>query len=135
MTFLSTLAGKLILAGLLLAALIFGVTQCQNARTAKQEARLSDAQAGAASDNAADAIGTAGAVSGRDTQSDDLTERNADEILRSPGADALVDPAVRDAALNSLCRRAAYRDSLKCLQRTAPAGVAAGGAGSRSPAE
>ena len=50
----------------LLAAILFALSQCQSARNARTEARLSDNQAEAVSQSARDAIGTAGAVAGRD---------------------------------------------------------------------
>ena len=47
-----------------------------------------------------------------------LSPRYEKEIRNAKGADAPVDPAVRDAGLASLCRRAAYRSSERCLRFT-----------------
>jgi hypothetical protein len=116
--FCAGVAGKLVIGAIALLLIAFGVTQCQNAQNSGREARVSEEQAEAGSNSAADAIGAVEAVSGRNTATDDLTRENADAIHNAPGAAAPVDPAVRDAGLSGLCRRAAYRDSPDCLQFT-----------------
>ena len=128
--FFGKFAGKLIMALAVVLALIFGVVQCHDARTAGQETRVVRGQAGAVTDSAADAIGAVGGLHGRDQASDDLTKENKSAILSAPGAGALVAPAVHGAGRDSLCRRAAYRGSLDCVQRSTASGVAGAGAGS-----
>jgi hypothetical protein len=62
-----------------------------------------------------DAVGQHGA---RSDAIDTITEENERDIRKAPGADAPVDPGVRDAGLRSLCRRAAYRGRAECVQFT-----------------
>lgn len=131
--FLTGLAGRLITLGLLVALIIFGVTQCQNARVAGKKAGISADQTEALGASAADAIGTVGDVSGRSTDSDTLTRENADAISNAEGADAPVHDDVRDAGRSSLCQRAAYRDSQQCLQFTPARTVAGTGSGRPAP--
>jgi len=131
--FFASLAGRLILAALLLAVLLFGISQCRSARNAAQQVRVGESQTEAMAESAADAIGSAGALHARDLQSDDLTRESSYEIRNAPGADAPVDPGVRGAGLDSLCRRAAYRGSEQCLQRSPPAAMAESRAGRAAP--
>lgn len=95
--------------------LIAGAIHLITARP-KAEARLGKNTAEAALHSGSDAVATVGQVGARDQTADDLTRRNADDIAHARGADAPVDPAARDAGLRSLCKRAAYRGSAKCLQ-------------------
>lgn len=83
------------------------------------KARLSAVQAKAAAQSARDAIEATGAVSARSGASDALTRENENAIRAAPGAAAPVDPALRDAGLLGLCRRAAYRGDPKCVRFTA----------------
>lgn len=117
----------------LLLAILFGVRQCQNARNLGTESRVSRSQTGAALDSGADAVGAAGAVSGRNSQTDQITMENADAIRTAPGADAPVDPALDRVARDGLCRRAAYRSDPKCVHFTPAEGVARGGARGTAP--
>ncbi|WP_404480052.1 hypothetical protein [Novosphingobium sp. BL-52-GroH] len=132
-TFFASIVGRLLLALVAIGAILFGLHQCQTARRAGSEAALSAQMGKAASDDGKDAVGVVGAVSGRNSASDDLTRENEDAIRNAPGAATPVDPGVRDAGLAGLCRRAAYRDSEKCLQRPVAGGVAPGGAGRAAP--
>lgn len=114
--FFTSLAGRLILIGIILAVLIFGISQCQSARTARTEARLSSEQGQAASESARDAIGAVGAVSGRGAAGDQLTRENEADIRAALGADAQVSAEVRSAGLAAICKRAAYRDDPRCVK-------------------
>lgn len=131
--FFGGLVGKLVLVGLVFAVILFGVSQCNSARQAETEAEISEGQAGVAAANSDDAIGTIGGVADRAGESDDLTRSNADAIENAEGSGDAVNPAVRDAGLDSLCERAAYRDVEQCLRRAAAGGVEGEGAGGRSP--
>lgn len=131
--FLTSLVGRLLMIGALLALIIFGVTQCQNARVAGKRATISADQTEALGQSAVDAIGTVGDVSGRSTDSDTLTRENADAISNAQGADAPVHPDVRAVGRASLCKRAAYRDSQQCVQFTPARTVAPGGARGSAP--
>jgi uncharacterized protein HemX len=115
--------GAKIIAILILAAFViglawFGLTQWRHARTAATESRLQQNQGTAAVESAKDAIATQGAAAARETASEALTAANEKEIRNAKGSDAAVDPAVRDAGLAGLCRRAAYRGDKRCLRFT-----------------
>lgn len=97
------------------------VRSCTQAREKAAEARVERGQAGAGKESFKDAIATTGNVSAAQTAGEDLTRSNEKEIRDAKGADAAVDPGVRDAGLASLCRRAAYRDSERCRLRGTPA--------------
>lgn len=84
----------------------------------KAEAKLAGNQVEAVQRNAEDAIGTVGAAGNRETAVDATTRSNEKEIRDAQGADAPVDPVVRDAGFASLCRRASYRRDPKCVQFT-----------------
>jgi hypothetical protein len=131
--FFSGVAGRLILAAMVLAVLIFGISQCRNVNNARQQSRVSDLQAEAAFNSATDAVGSVGGLHGRDTRTDDLTRENSNAIRSAPGAGAPVDPGLRSAGLDSLCRRPAYSGSEQCLQRSAAARMAEAGAARSAP--
>jgi hypothetical protein len=84
----------------------------------KKAAQVEAAQSGATIESAKDAIGVQGNVAANEAAGADLTRTNAEEIHHAKGADQAVDPAVRDAGLASLCRRASYRASKRCLRVT-----------------
>ncbi len=108
-----------VLVGLVLALLLAGfliLQSCQNATTAKTEAKLGEAQTGAAIASGADAANTVGDTSARAAETDRTTMENADEIRKAPGAAAPVADGVHDAGLRALCKRAAYRGRPECLQ-------------------
>jgi type II secretory pathway component PulM len=111
--------GVAVLLGAVLVAIIAGLLlwNAWSARaTAKAEARLSKNQTEAALESGADAVGTVGAVGATEVQIDVITRENERAIREAPGADAPVDPALRTAGLQALCRRAAYRGRPECLQ-------------------
>lgn len=99
---------------------VFGVSQCQRAQTAATAARVAKGQAGAAIESGGDAADTVGNRMAADAETDAITQENRDAIQNAEGARAPVAPAVRDAGLDSVCRRAAYSRDPRCLQR-APA--------------
>ena len=96
-----------------------GPAACRKINAEAARARLGEATAKAASRNGQDAVATVGAAARREQQSDALTQTNEKEIRDAQGANAPIDPAVRDAGLASLCRRAAYRDHQRCRLRDA----------------
>lgn len=104
----------------LLVIAILAIGKCSYDRTAKTRVELSEGQAGAARDSGKDAVETVGQQAGRENDADRITEENENEIRNAEGASDPVAPGVRDAGLGSLCRRAAYRDDPRCLQRAAP---------------
>ncbi len=83
----------------------------------KAEARLGKNQTEAAGQSGQDAVNTVGKAGEREADSADLTRSNDVEIRNAQGADAAVDPAVRDAGFASVCRRASNRNDPKCVQR------------------
>jgi hypothetical protein len=90
------------------------------ARTARTEARIATGQAGAALASGQDSANTIGNRMDADAAGDTVTRENDHAIRTAAGADAPVNPAVRDAALAGLCRRAAYHNNPKCLQHADP---------------
>lgn len=123
MKFLSTITGKVIAAALVVFLLfaIFEVRSCQLAKQHAAQARVDQGQAAAMSNSASDAIATQGAANANEQASEALTRTNDQEIRHAAGADAQINPAVRDAGLRSLCRRPAYRGSERCRVFNAPA--------------
>lgn len=118
------LATGLLILALLVTILIAGPTACNKIRSMGAQGRLQQGQTEALSNSAGDAIAAQGAAAARERASEELTRTNEEEIRNAKGADAQVDPAVRDAGMRSLCRRAAYRDSERCrLLAAGAAGV------------
>jgi len=106
-------------AALILLAL-FAWHEWGTARTAKVETRLANGQAGAALASGQDSANAIGNRMDADAGEDATTRENDHAIRTAPGAGAPVDPALRDAALRGLCRRAAYRNDPKCVQHPNP---------------
>jgi hypothetical protein len=98
-----------------------GPAMCRKANHESARARLGEEAAKAASQSGVDTVATVGAAARREAQSNDLTRTNEQEIRNAQGADARIDPAVRDAGLDGLCRRAAFRDNERCRLRRATA--------------
>lgn len=104
-----------LVAGVLALVLILaGPAACNKIRSLRAQAELQQGQSEALGNSARDAIATQGEAHRREAESEALTKSNEKEIRDAPGADDAVNPAVRDAGLRSLCRRAAYRDSERC---------------------
>ena len=82
----------------------------------KAEARLGRNQTEAALDSGRDAVGAVSKQQAGETAIDKITKENERAIRNAPGADAPVDPALRDAALRSLCQRRTYSRDPKCVQ-------------------
>jgi uncharacterized protein HemX len=122
MIWLKSLGAKVIaivfLAALVLGLALFALGQWRRAHTEAAERRVESAQSGAAVASGKDAIATQGAAAARETTSETLTRTNDEEIRHAKGADAPVDPAARDAGLASLCRRASYHASERCMRFT-----------------
>lgn len=100
---------------ILMAIIVFaGPAACNKIRSMGAQSRVDSAQSGAASNSAADAIGTVAASGERESASEDLTRRNEANIRAANGATDAVNPAVRDAGIQALCRRAAYAKDPRC---------------------
>ena len=110
---------SLVTAVALILLALFGWHEWRVMRTAKVETRLATGQAGAALASGRDAANTIGKRAEADAGTDTVTRENDHAIRTAPGADAPVDPALRDAALRGLCRRTAYRHDPKCVQHAA----------------
>ena len=111
---------SLVAAAALILLALFGWHEWRATRTARTEARLAAGQAGAALASGQDAANTIGNRMEADAATDTVTRENDHAIRTAPGAGAPVDPALRDAALRGLCRRAAYRRDAKCVQHADP---------------
>ena len=106
---------------LVLVIALAGPAACRKLHNEQARVRLGEEQARAASKNGEDAVATVGAASKREQQTDQMSEDHEKQIRNAQGADAPVDPVVRDVGLGSLCERAAYRDSERCRLRGAAA--------------
>lgn len=114
----------MVIAGLVVLVLILGVLQVrswQQDRLRAAQSKIDRGQAGAARESAADAVNTVGNVAEAQRESEDLTRSNEREIRDAEGANDAVNPAVRDAGLRSLCRRAASRNDPRCRVQPTPA--------------
>lgn len=109
--------------GLVIVLAVSGYGMWQSMRSAATEKRVERAQSGATVESAKDAIATQGAAQERETASEELTKTNEKEIRHAEGANEPLPGAVTAAGRDSLCRRASYRSSKYCLQRSTPAGV------------
>ena len=114
------LIAALAAAALILLLALVAWHEWRAAGTAKAEMRLAAGQAGAALASGQDAGNAIGNRMDADAATDTITRENDHAIRTAPGADAPVDPALRDAALAGLCRRAAYRRDPKCVQHADP---------------
>lgn len=99
---------------LLIATVSFGLYQCDKRRSEAAQARVDNAQAGAASNSAADAIGTVASSGEAEARSEDLTRQNNRDIRAAPGAGDRVNAGVNAAGLQAICRRDAYRNTERC---------------------
>lgn len=87
-------------------------------KRAQIEAQLGANRADAALATGADAVNAVARQAAAEGAADLITRENQRAINQAPGAAAPVDPAVRDAGLAGLCKRAAYRGSEQCLRFT-----------------
>lgn len=112
----------LYLIGFVIAILLMAwlVNTIVSGRNAKVEARLGRNQTEAATKSGEDAVNTVGDQITAEDRVDAITRENERDIRNAPGADEAVSSELNDAALRSLCRRAAYRGREECLQFTAP---------------
>lgn len=99
---------------LIIALLIFGVSECSKRKNQAAQSRVDSAQAGAASNSAADAIGTVSEAGKREAGSEELTRSNEREIRAAEGAAERVKPGVDYAGRAALCKRVAYQNDPKC---------------------
>lgn len=110
-----TLRVALYLAGALAALALLCWLYAAITASPKAEARLGRNTTEAAQESGSDAVNTVGEAGDREAASEDLTRSNEKAIRDAEGADAAVAAPARDAGLQALCRRAAYRDSPRCV--------------------
>lgn len=111
--------GAKVIAGIIAAAIAVLVVWAafhfwQKSRSQAAQSRVERSQAQAASNSAADAVGTVARSGEASAASEELTRQNERDIRDAEGANASVNPAVRDAGLTALCKRQAYRDDPRC---------------------
>lgn len=106
---------------LCLVVLILWLQSCQRERSLEAQGRVDRGQQGALQNSAADAVNTVSGVAENQMASDELGRRNEEEIRNAEGAGDAVNPAVRDAGLRSLCRRASSRHDERCRVFQPPA--------------
>lgn len=79
--------------------------------------KVNAAQGNAMSESGHDAVQTTATVADNSAASDQVTRENDDAITKSKGASNAIDPALRAAGLQSLCRRPSYRNAHpSCVQ-------------------
>lgn len=93
---------------------VWGPAACQRIRSLTAQGKVDEAQSGAFHNSAGDAVNTTGNVASNAAASEGLTRSNEKEIRNAQGASDRVNPDVGRAGLNSLCRRAAYRNDPAC---------------------
>lgn len=103
-------------AGALVLLIVVSLTlwQCDKRRSERAQSRVDAAQSEAASNSAADAIGTVTAAGTRETASEAQTRESEREIRAAEGAGERVKPGVDVAGRRALCRREAYRNDPRC---------------------
>lgn len=99
---------------LALAVITFGVTQCDKRRNEAAQSRVERSQGEAASNSAADAIGTVTRRGAEETASEDLTRQNERDIRAAEGSSERVKMPAHTAGLAALCKRQAYKDTERC---------------------
>lgn len=102
--------------GIVVLVLIVGLTvrSCDARHSKAAQTRVDSAQAGAASNSAADAIGTVAKAGEAERASEEQSRQAERDIRAAEGANDKVNPAVRDAGIAALCKRAAYKDDPRC---------------------
>lgn len=106
-------------AAIVMLGVLWLLGQLTSGQRAKTEAKLGRNTTEAALESGRDAVGSVAAEAALERATDDLTTENADAIRNAEGADAPVAAPARDAGLTALCRRAAYRDSPRCVRERA----------------
>ncbi len=109
--------------GLIALVLVTGllVRSCDARRSRAAQARVERSQTDAASNSAADAIGTVAKAGEATAASEAMTRENERTIRDADGANDKVKPGVRDAGIASLCRRPVYINSERCKLLKHPA--------------
>jgi hypothetical protein len=92
----------------------FTVRSCDKRHARAAQSRVDHAQAEAASNSAADAIGTVARSGEASAASEDLTRSNGEQIRAADGANQQVGAGVDAAGRAALCRRQAYANDPKC---------------------
>lgn len=98
---------------LILAVGLF-VRSCDKRRSEGAQTRVERSQADAASNSAADAIGTVARSGESERASEDLTRSNEKDIRNAQGANERVGAGVDVAGRRALCLRDAYRNRPEC---------------------
>jgi hypothetical protein len=101
---------------LLVVGIMAFTRSCANRRDRAAQERVEDSQAKAATNSAADAIGTVSRSGEAAAASEDLTRSNARDILNTEGASQPVPGAVNAAGRRALCKREAYKNRPECRQ-------------------
>jgi FtsZ-interacting cell division protein ZipA len=104
----------LVAAVVLIAVIVEGVHSCDVRHNRAAQSRVEASQAQAASNSAADAVGTVARSGEAESASEALTRSNEQQIRGAQGANDKVNPAVRDAGIAALCKRQAYANDPRC---------------------
>lgn len=120
------LIGALALVIAILLLVTCGPAACNAIRSLTAQTKVNDAQHNAFTTSAGDAVSTQGNVASNASASEDITRSNEKAIRDANGADAQIDPAVRDAGFASLCKRPSFRNNPANRLRCPLAPVVAG---------
>jgi hypothetical protein len=90
------------------------VRSCDSRHSKGAQTRVEHGQAEAASNSAADAIGTVARSGEASAASEGLTRSNAEQIRAADGANQKVGAGVNAAGRAALCRREAYKEDARC---------------------
>lgn len=116
-----------IIAGAVIALILFGPAACTSLFTAKQEARTAKGQAGASIASGAEATNTMGNVMASDAATDATVKGGRDEILSHPAGNS------NDAAVRAACRMRINLNSERCTRLRGAGAVDAPAGGGLRP--
>ena len=102
---------------LLIVAVTLLTRSCDKRRSQGAQSRVDASQGQAAANSSADAIGTVSRSGEAQAASEAQSRQAEQEIRAAEGASQSVNPAVRNAGIQALCRRATYKDDPRCKAR------------------
>lgn len=104
------LVAMIVGAVLLVALIAFGVTQCQQRKSAGKQAEVSREQGNASIGSGAEAVNTVGNVANSDAATDEAVASGVEAVRNAPEGEK------GKAALKALCQMKTYRDTPGCKE-------------------
>lgn len=102
--------GTIVLSLLILAMIVFGVSQCQSRKSAEKQAEVSKEQGQASVGAGAEAINTVGNVAAGDAETDASVSAGEAAIRNAP------DGQKGSATKAAICKLKTYRDTPQCKE-------------------